>query len=142
MYLKHVRFLAIQETVFIVLRNCMKKAGKKPFRRSNALTAADLLNDRVIPFYEEHEILLFRILTDRGTEFCGNRELHEYQLYLALENIDHTRTRARSPQTNVICERFHRTILNEFYQVAFRKKVYRCIEELQKDLDEWIKEYN
>lgn len=119
-----------------------KVAIVKLYDRKNALVAADLLNDRVIPFYEEHQIPLLRILTDRGTEFCGSRENHEYQLYLAVEDIDHTRTKARSPQTNGICERFHRTILNEFYQVAFRKKLYSSIEELQKDLDEWIKEYN
>ena len=70
------------------------------------------------------------MLTDRGTEYVGSREHHEYELYLSLENIEHTKTRARSPQTNGICERFHRTILNGFYQVAFRKKVYTSIEEL------------
>ena len=101
-----------------------------------------MLNDRIVPFYDEHEIPLLRILTDRGTEYCGNREHHEYQLYMAVENIDHTKTRARRPQTNGICERFHKTILQEFYQVAFRKKIYKSIEELQADLDQWIKYYN
>ncbi len=67
---------------------------------------------------------MLRILTDRGTEYCGKVEQHDYQLYLAINNIDHTKTKARSPQTNGICERFHRTILQEFYQVAFRKKLY------------------
>jgi len=100
------------------------------YDRKNALVAADLLNDRVLPFYEEHGIPLLRVLTDRGTEFCGRREHHEYELYLAIENIDHTKTRARSPQTNGICERFHRTILNEFYQIAFRKKIYNSLEQL------------
>jgi transposase InsO family protein len=83
-----------------------------------------------------------RILTDRGTEYCGTREHHEYQLYLAIEDIDHTKTKARSPQTNGICERFHKTVLQEFYQVAFRKKIYRTIEELHADLDLWLKRYN
>ena len=101
-----------------------------------------MLNDRVVPFFEEQEIPLLRILTDRGTEYCGNREHHEYQLYLAVENIDHTKTRARRPQTNGICERFHKTILQEFYQVAFRKKIYKSIEELRTDLDQWMKYYN
>ncbi len=82
------------------------------------------------------------MLTDRGTEYCGNPERHEYELYLAVENIDHSRTKARSPQTNGIVERFHRTVLNEFYRIAFRRKIYRSIEELRNDLDDWIKEYN
>ena len=106
------------------------------------IAAADLLNDRVVPFFEEHDVKLLRVLTDRGSEYCGNPERHEFELYLAVEDIDHSRTKAKSPQTNGICERFHKTVLNEFYRVAFRKKVYRSIDELQADLDCWIKEYN
>jgi transposase InsO family protein len=119
-----------------------KVAFTKLYDRKNALVAADLLNDRVVPFFEEHEIPLLRILTDRGTEYCGKREHHEYQLYLTLEDIDHTKTKARSPQTNGICERFQKTVLNEFYRVAFRKRLYKTLDELQCDLDNWIKEYN
>src|SRR5436853_3502370 len=102
----------------------------KLYDRKTPITAAEILNDRVVPFYHEHGIRLCRVLTDRGTEFCG-RESHEYELYLAVEDIDHSRTKAKSPQTNGICERFHRTLLDEFYRVAFRKKIYRTIEELQ-----------
>jgi transposase InsO family protein len=105
-------------------------------------TAADLMNDRVVPFFDEHEIAVSRVLTDRGTEFCGKPDSHEYELYLAVENIDYTRTKARSPQTNGICERFHKALLDEFYRVAFRKKLYRTIEELQRDLNAWLVEYN
>jgi transposase InsO family protein len=119
-----------------------KVAFAKVYRQKNAITAAELLNDRVIPFFDQHDVPLLRILTDRGTEYCGKIEHHEYQLYLAVEDIDHTKTKAKSPQTNGICERFHKTILNEFYRIAFRKKIYSSLEELQKDLDEWIKWYN
>jgi transposase InsO family protein len=114
----------------------------KLYDRKTPITAADLLNDRVIPFFDEHDIPLLRVLTDRGTEYCGNPERHEYELYLAIEDIDHSRTKAKSPQTNGICERFHKTILDEFYRVAFRKKIYRSIAELQIDLDEWMRGYN
>ena len=102
----------------------------------------DLLNDRVIPFYEEHAIPLQRVLTDRGTEYRGTHERHEYELYLAVEDIDHTRTKARSPQTNGIVERFHTTMLDEFYRIAFRKKIYATIDDLQADLDFWMREFN
>ena len=95
------------------------------------------MNDRVIPFFDSHEVKLLRMLTDRGSEYCGNPERHEYELYLAIEDIDPSRTKTKSPQTNGICERFHKTVLNEFYRVAFRKKVYRSIAELQADLDVW-----
>src|SRR5262245_8131005 len=119
-----------------------KVSFAKLYDRKTPITAADLLNDRVLPFFEEHDVKLLRVLTDRGSEFCGNPERHEYELYLAVEDIDHSRTKTKSPQTNGICERFHKTALNEFYRVAFRKKVYRSTDELQADLDAWIKEYN
>lgn len=106
------------------------------------VTAADILNDRVLPFFEEENIPILRILTDRGTEFCGSPDKHPYQLYLQLNDIDHSKTKVRSPQTNGICERFHQTVLNEFYRITFRKKIYSDIETLQMDLDEYIVEYN
>jgi transposase InsO family protein len=106
------------------------------------LTAADFLNEQVIPFFETHEVPLNRILTDRGTEYCGSPERHEYELDLAIEDIDHTRTKGKSPQTNGICERFHKTILNEFYRIAFRKKIYERLDALQADVEAWLREYN
>ena len=118
-----------------------KVAFAKLYDRKTPLTAADLLNDRVVPFFEAHEVRLSRVLTDRGTEYCGT-DRHEYELYLAVEDIDHTRTKVKSPQTNGICERFHKTVLNEFYRVAFRKKIYRTLDELQADLDRWLRLYN
>jgi transposase InsO family protein len=117
-------------------------AFAKVYDRKNALVAADMLNDKVLPFYQEQGVELLRILTDRGTEYCGAREHHEYQLYLNIEDIDHTKTKAKSPQTNGICERFHRTMQEEFYAIAFRKKLYNTLEELQSDIDQWIDFYN
>lgn len=119
-----------------------KVACAKLYTTKTPITAADLLNDKVLPLFEVKELPLLRILTDRGTEYCGKAEQHDYQLYLAINDIDHTKTKVKSPQTNGICERFHKTILQEFYQVTFRKKLYGNIEELQKDLDIWIDYYN
>ena len=117
-------------------------AFAKLYDRKNALIAADMLNDQVLPWFEEQDVRLLRVLTDRGTEYCGSLQQHEYELYLAIEDIDHSRTKAHHPQTNGICERFHKTMLDEFYSVAFRKKVYATIEELQADMDEWLGYYN
>ena len=119
-----------------------KVAFAKLYTTKTPITAADMLNDKVLPYFEHYELPMLRILTDRGTEYCGRVEQHDYQLYLAINDIDHTKTKAMSPQTNGICERFHKTILNEFYQVTFRKKLYDSLEVLQKDLDEWINYYN
>ena len=117
-------------------------ADAKLYINKTAITSADILNDRILPWYEEQEISLLRILTDRGTEFCGKIENNAYELFLSIENIDHSKTKAYSPQTNGICERFHKTMKQEFYDTAFRKKIYRNIEELQNDVDQWLKYYN
>ena len=119
-----------------------KVAFAKLYTTKTPITAADALNDRVLPFFAEQELPMLRILTDRGTEYCGRPETHDYQLYLAINDIDHTKTKVKSPQTNGICERFHKTILQEFYQVTFRKKLYDSLEQLQTDLDEWMNYYN
>lgn len=119
-----------------------KVAFAKLYTSKTPITSADLLNDKVLPFFSQHQLPMLRILTDRGTEYCGRMDQHDYQLYLAINDIDHTKTKAQSPQTNGICERFHKTILQEFYQVTFRKKLYVTLDELQKDLDEWMKYYN
>ena len=117
-------------------------ACAKLYTTKTLITAADLLNDRVFSLFEQHDLPMLRILTDRGTEYCGKAEHHDYQLYMAINDIDHTKTKARSPQTNGICERFHKTILQEFYQVAFRKTVFENIDQLQKELDKWINHYD
>lgn len=119
-----------------------KVAACKLYTTKTPITAADLLNDRVLPMLEENGVGLLRILTDRGTEYCGRPERHDYQLYLAVNDIDHTKTKAYSPQTNGICERFHRTVKEEFYEITFRKNLYTELEALQADLDAWVKTYN
>lgn len=120
----------------------IETAQAKLYTTKTPITAADLLNDRVLPFFAEHGMGIIRMLTDRGTEYCGKPETHDYQLYLALNDIEHTKTKARHPQTNGICERFHKTILQEFYQVAFRRKLCLSLDELQADLDAWLAYYN
>lgn len=117
-------------------------AFAKLYTEKTAITAADMLNDKVLPWFNKQEILLLRVLTDRRTEYCGKVEHHAYQLYLAVENIDHSKTKSRHPQTNEICERFNRTVKEEFYDIVFRKKIYQSVEELQIDLDMWIDKYN
>jgi len=152
---EHVGYLGSQDTYYV---GTIKGVGRiyqqtfidtysavgfaKLYTTKHPINAADLLNDRVVPFFDEQGIPLLRILTDRGTEYCGRPDRHEYQLYLAIGDIDHTKTKAKHPQTNGICERFHKTIQNEFYSIAFRKKIYLNIEELQTDLDAWMDRYN
>ena len=152
---EHVGYLGAQDTFYV---GTLKGVGRiyqqtfidtyssvgfaKLYTSKAPINSADLLNDKVIPFFDKYGIPILRILTDRGTEFCGKPDRHDYELFLALNDIDHTKTKAKNPQTNGICERFHRTILEEFYSVAFRKKIYHSLDELQRDLDEWIVKYN
>ncbi len=151
----HPGYLGSQDTFYV---GCLKGVGRiyqqtfvdtyskiafaKLYTTKTPITSADMLNDRVIPFFEEQGAPLLRMLTDRGTEYCGKLETHDYELYLGVNDIEHTKTKVRHPQTNGICERFHKTILQEFYQVTFRKKLYESLEALQSDLDEWIQYYN
>lgn len=152
---QHPGYLGAQDTVYI---GYIKGVGKiyqqtfvdtysqvvqaKVYQQKVPVTAADVLHDRVLPMYEQLGVDLLRILTDRGTEYCGKADTHAYELYLAINDIDHTKTKARSPQTNGICERVNRTMQDEFYKVTFRKKIYESLEQLQTDLDLWLTSYN
>ena len=152
---EHPGYLVAQDTYYVgtikgvgriyqqtVIDTYSRVAFAKLYTSKHAITSADVLNDRVIPFFEQHEIPILRMLTDRGTEFNGKPENHEYELYLQLENIEHSKTKVRHPQSNGICERLHRTMQDEFYAVTFRKKIYQTLDALQADLDEWVFYYN
>ena len=151
----HPGYLISQDTMYVgyikgvgriyqqtVLDTHSAVAFAKLYDTKTPLTAADCLNDKVLPFFEEQDVDVLRVLTDRGTEYCGREDSHPYQLFLGLQDIDHTRTKVRHPQTNGICERFHQTVQNEFYRVTFRKRIYATLEELQADLDQWLLYYN
>jgi len=114
----------------------------KLYTSKEAITAADLLNDRVIPFYQDHKITIEHILTDNGSEYCGRKLEHYYQVLLTLHGIKHRRTKVARPRTNGFVERFNRTILNEFFRGILRRKFYTKLQDLQKDLDQWLTEYN
>ena len=152
---EHPGYLVAQDTYYVgtikgvgriyqqtVIDTYSRVAFAKLYTSKHAITSADVLNDRVIPFFEQYEIPILRMLTDRGSEFKGRPENHEYELYLQLENIEHNKTQVRHPQSNGICERLHRTMQDEFYAITFRKKLYQNLESLQLDLDVWVKHYN
>ena len=103
--------------------------------------AALLLHNDVLPFYHDRQLPVAAVLTDNGREFCG-REMHPYELYLALNDIDHRRTPIRSPHTNGFVERFIRTVKEEFFDLALRQTFYDSVAALQADLDAWLVHYN
>jgi transposase InsO family protein len=103
--------------------------------------SAAIVHNEVLPQYRDWGIKVKAMLTDNGTEYCGT-DSHPYELYLALNEIEHRRTKVKSPRTNGFVERFNRTALNEFFRIAFRKKFYESVESLQEDFDKWLKHYN
>lgn len=109
--------------------------GKKPE------CAATVIHNDVLPFYQEHGMIVSAILTDNGPEFCGTPN-HPFELYLSLNDIEHRRTKVRTPRTNGFVERFNRTVLDEFFRVTFRENFYETVESLQIDLDTWLTHYN
>jgi transposase InsO family protein len=151
----HPGFLVVQDTCYI---GYIKGVGKlyqqtgidthsnvgfaKVYTEKTSITAADFLNDRVLPFFDDQGIGVLRILTDNGPEYCGRPETHPYELFLHLNSMEHTRIKVRHPQTNGSVERLNQTIETEFYEVAFRKKLYKTIEEIHADLDEFMAWYN
>lgn len=114
----------------------------KLYNDKTSLAAADFMNDKVLPFFDAEMMKLLRVLTDRGLEYCGPIETHKYELFLHLNDVEHTKTKARHPQTNGCVERLNQIIQNEFYAVAFRKKIYTSISEMQHDLDKFMYHYN
>jgi transposase InsO family protein len=106
------------------------------------ITAADTLYDRVLPFYEAIGAPVQAILTDNGREFCGKPEQHPYELLLAMEGIEHRRTKIATPRTNGFVERMNRTLLDECFRVAGRQTWYITPAEIQRDLDTFLRYYN
>jgi len=152
---EHPGYLGCQDTYYVgnfkgigkvysqvFIDSYSRVSNAKLYTDKTALTAADLLNDRVLPWYQEQSIPILRILTDRGTEYKGKIEHHAFELFLSIENIEHTVTKAYSPQTNGFCERFNKTMKQEFFDTAMRKKIYRSLDDLQEDLDYWLHYYN
>jgi hypothetical protein len=99
-----------------------------------------LFNDGVIPFFDEHGASLPHTLTDlRGQSSAAPRPCMS-TLYLVVGNIDHTRAKTNSQRQNGICGRFHETLLDHFYRVAFKRKIRHGVEEFQRDPDAFLAE--
>ena len=113
-----------------------------PARQSKQPEAAvAVLHNDVVPFYARLDLPIGAVLTDNGREFCGT-ERHPYELYLALNDIAHRKTKVGSPRTNGFVERFNGTVLEEFFRPTMRSQLYESVDALQTDLDAWLHHYN
>ena len=117
-------------------------AFAKVYTSKMPITAAELLYDRVLPFYEALGVTVKSVLTDNGREYCGRPEQHPYELLLTLHDIEHRRTKVRSPRTNGFVERMNRTLLDECFRIKGRTKWYTSPAEIQQDLDQYLTFYN
>lgn len=106
------------------------------------VTAVQTLNNIVLPFFDEHDIVVENVLTDNGREYCGRKDKHPFELFLQMEGIEHRTTKVRRPQSNGFVERLHRTLLDEHFRIKGREKFYESLDEMQKDLNEFLKFYN
>jgi transposase InsO family protein len=106
------------------------------------VTAVHVFNDKVLPFFEDHQCAVATVLTDNGREYCGRPDNHPFEIFLQLENIEHRTTQVRRPQSNGIVERLHRTLLDEHFRIQGRIKFYESLEEMQGDLDQYLHTYN
>lgn len=106
------------------------------------VTAVHILNEDVLPFFEVYQAKVRTILSDNGREYCGRPDAHPYELFLALEGIQHRKTQVRRPQSNGFIERFHKTILDEHFRIQGRSKWYESVEQMQADLDGYLAKYN
>jgi len=128
--------------VQVVIDAFCSLAFAKVYTSKMPITAADLLYDRVLPFYDALGVTVKTILSDNGREFSGRPEHHPYQLLLALHDIEHRTTKVRSPRTNGFVERMNRTLLDEHFRIKGREKWYESVEDIQADLDVFIEFYN
>lgn len=151
----HSGFLLCQDTNFVGTINGVGKiymqtvidaqcshVFAKLYVSKARITAADIINDRVLPFYEEHDTPVEHLLTYNGREFRGRELQHPFEIFLALNQIKHRRTKDHLPETNGFAERFHRTVQEEFFGIAFRKTFYESVDHLQVDLDTYLNFYN
>ena len=128
--------------VQVVIDTFCSLAFAKVYNSKMPITACDLIYERVLPFYDALGVTVGAVLTDNGREFCGKPESHPYELLLALEDVEHRTTKVRSPRTNGFVVRMNRTLLDECFRVAGRQTWYVGIDEIQRDLDVFMRYYN
>lgn len=104
----------------------------------NDMQQAACFAELVATHYRDLGVILQRALTDNGPEYVGQA----FRDRLAGLGIEHTRIKPRRPATNGHVELFHGTVLHEFYRLAFRRRYYRSLAELQSDLAGFLGWYN
>lgn len=99
-----------------------------------------LLYNEVLPFFAERGLRVEAILTDNGREFCGD-DVHPFELFLSLCDIEHRVARTRNPYANGFIERFYRIAADEFVR-PIASKNFETLDEAQLRFDEWLYGYN
>ena len=116
-------------------------AWAKLYTDKSALSACDFM---IHVHNNSQDIPIESVLTDNGLEFTTHHasKNHSFERLLSELNVRHRLTKVRHPWTNGACERLNRTILEEFYQLAFRTRIYETFEQLNDDLQKYLRIYN
>lgn len=104
--------------------------------KSAAVAAAFL--DHLKKALRKHGITLTGVLSDNGPEFVGKA----FKTRAAELGLVHHRIPPRSPNHNAVCERFHGTVLDEFYRPHFHRGRVEDIALLDRSLQAWLVDYN
>ena len=114
----------------------------KVYPSRNAMNAADILQDQVLPFYERYAVTVERICTRSTREYCGLAPIHPFETVLATSHIEHSSLNPGCGMHNQPCEDFYRILYTEFFTPAIRNNSYVSFGKLQQDLDDFVEKYN
>lgn len=117
---------------------CSRYGWARLYTNKSAQSSMNFVEECLIPQFFVNNVTIESILTDNGTEFTDRK----FRKMLFDYEITHKRIPPGKPMLNGYCERFQRTILEEFYQPVFRKRFFSSIEELQTELTKFLVYYN
>jgi len=117
---------------------CSRFGWAELYTNKSQEATADFLENCLLPKFYHNHVDLESVLSDNGTEFTGS----QFQGLLDDYEIQHRRIPKGKPIYNGYCERFQRTIFEEFYQKIFREKIFNSLESLQKELEQYLLYYN
>ena len=134
----HVRDIYVE---MVVDANC-GLGFAKVYPSKNAMNGVDILEDRVLPFYQRYAVTIGRVFTRSTREYCGLATLHPFETLLAAAHIEHRSLDARRGMRSQACEDFYHILCAEFFTPAIRNNSYNSFGKLQQDLDIFVENFN
>jgi hypothetical protein len=114
----------------------------KLYPAKNPMNAADILQERVLPFYERYAVTIGRVCTRSTREYCGLAPIHPFETILATSHIEHSSLNPACGMHNQPCEDFYHILCTEFFTPTIRNNSYMSFGKLQRDLNDFVEKYN